>query len=251
MNSLRNIFQLGGGNGQLCRELPNQTRCTSIPEDVWSWELVNDGNDRSAPNISGWFGRQGGGVQFELQGADTCFTLGDPGTGQNRSPQPWGDAMDQRPMDNEGEGTTPAPRGQAMQATTRVPTLPYSGMSAALQKWGTGDKGSQGRELAWQRGVEGDKTKITQFQKMIGPLQEFKTHLFMKKGSAFCTIIHSPTKFMALNKATQHLQGCFTGLIGDCTLTRNPTPILLPTQKNLAMGKGNGGHGWACHDSVL
>jgi hypothetical protein len=66
---------------------------------------------------------------------------------------------------------------------------------------GTGDIGSQGRELVWQRGVEGDKTKINQFQKMIGPLQEFKTHLFMKKGSAFCTIIHSPMKFMALNEA--------------------------------------------------
>jgi hypothetical protein len=53
----------------------------------------------------------------------------------------------------------------------------------------------------------------------------------MKKGSAFCTIIHSPTKFMALNEATQHLQGCFIGFIGNCTLMKNPTPILLPTQK--------------------
>ncbi len=110
------------------------------------WELVNDGNDGSAPNIGGWFGRQGGGVQVELQeGADTPFTLGDPG-GLNtpvKVTQPWGDAMDQRPMDNKGGGTIPAPPGQAMQATTRVPTPPYSGMSAALQKWGTGDIGSQ------------------------------------------------------------------------------------------------------------
>jgi hypothetical protein len=79
--------------------------------------------------------------------------------------------------------------------------------------------------------VEGDNTKITQFQEMVGALQEFKTYLFMKKGSAFCTIIHSPTKFMALNKAMQHLQGHFIGFIGDCMLTRNPMPILLPTQK--------------------
>ncbi len=36
---------------------------------------------------------------------------------------------------------------------------------------------------------------------------------------------------MALNEAMQHLQGCFIGFIWDCTLTRNPTPIFLPTQK--------------------
>jgi hypothetical protein len=177
---------------------------------------------------------RGGGVQFELQGADTRFALGDPGTVQNAPvevTQPWGDAMDQRPMDNKGGGITPAPSGQAPQSTIRVPTLPYLGMSTAIQKWGIGDTVSQGRELAWQRGVEGDKTKITQFQEMVGALQEFKTYLFMKKGSGFCTIIHSPTKFMALNKATQHLQGRYIRFIGDRMLTRNPTPILLPTQK--------------------
>jgi hypothetical protein len=89
-------------------------------------------------------------VQFELQGAHTCFILGDPGTVQNtqaKVTQPWEVAMDQRPVDNEGGGTTPAPPGQAMQAMTRVPTPPYSGMSAAIQKWGTGDIVSQGREL--------------------------------------------------------------------------------------------------------
>jgi hypothetical protein len=42
---------------------------------------------------------------------------------------------------------------------------------------------SQGQELAWQRGVEGDNTKITHFQEMIGALKEFKTYLFMKTGS--------------------------------------------------------------------
>ncbi len=36
---------------------------------------------------------------------------------------------------------------------------------------------------------------------------------------------------MALNKDTQHLQRCSIGFVGDCTLTLDPTPILLPTQK--------------------
>jgi hypothetical protein len=53
----------------------------------------------------------------------------------------------------------------------------------------------------------------------------------MKMGSAFFTIIHSPTTFMALNKATQHLQGRFIGFIGYLMLTLDPMPILLPTQK--------------------
>jgi hypothetical protein len=60
-----------------------------------------------------------------------------------------------------------------------------------------------------------------------------------------------PTKFMALDEATQHLQGCFIGIIEDRTLIQNPTPVLLLNKKNLAMGKRNGGHRWACHDSVL
>jgi hypothetical protein len=145
--------------------------------------------------------------------------------------QPWRDAMEPRLWDNEGRGTTPALLGQATQAMTMLLTLLYLGMSVAIQKWGTGDTVSQGQEVAWQRGVEGDKTKITQFQEMIGALQEFKTCLFMKKESAFCTIIHLPTNFLALNKATQHLQGCFIGFIGDRTLMRDPTPILLQTQK--------------------
>jgi hypothetical protein len=142
MDSLRNIFQLGGGNGQPGRELPNLIRCTLIPEDARSWELVNNGDDRSAPNVVGQCGCQGRGVQFELQEAGTRFTLGDPGTGQNtpvKVTQPWGDAMDQHPMDNEGGGTTPALPGQATQSTTRVSTLPYLGMSAAIQKWCIGD----------------------------------------------------------------------------------------------------------------
>ncbi len=92
MDSLKNIFQLGGGNGQPGRESPNQTRRTSIPEDARLWELVNDGNERSALNVAGRFGHQGGGMQFKLKGADAHFTLGDPG-GQNalvNGPAPYG-----------------------------------------------------------------------------------------------------------------------------------------------------------------
>ncbi len=124
-------------------------------------------------------------MQFELQGHDTRFTLGEPGTVQKapaKVTQLCKDAMDPRPWDNEGGGTTLPPPGQAMQASTTLLTPLYLGMSAAIQKWGTGGTVSHGRELAWQRGVKGEKIKIIQFQEMAGALQEFKTYLFIKKG---------------------------------------------------------------------
>jgi hypothetical protein len=81
-------------------------------------------------------------------------------------------------------------------------------------------------------GVGGKKTKISQFQEVAGALQEkFKTYLFIKPGSAFCTVVHSPMKFMAISKATHHLQGRFIGFIGDHTPSQEPTLVLFPSQK--------------------
>ena len=65
---------------------------------------------------------------------------------------------------------------------------PYSGMATAIKKWGIGDTVTQNVELRWQQGVAGEKSKIAQFQEVAGSLQEFKTYLFMKPGSAFCTV---------------------------------------------------------------
>jgi hypothetical protein len=63
-------------------------------------------------------------------------------------------------------------------------------MAAAIPKWGIGNTKAQVRELEWQKGVGGNKTKITQFQEVAGALQEFKTYLFLKPSSAFCTVVH-------------------------------------------------------------
>ncbi len=38
-------------------------------------------------------------------------------------------------------------------------------------------------------------------------------------------------KFMAISKATQHLQGRLIGFVGDRTITQEPTSILLPLLK--------------------
>jgi hypothetical protein len=80
-------------------------------------------------------------------------------------------------------------------------------MAAAIAKWGTGIQELQNCKLAWQKRVDGDTSKIKLFQETVGGLQELKTYLFTKKGSAYCTVLHSPMKFMAISKATQHLQG--------------------------------------------
>ncbi len=79
--------------------------------------------------------------------------------------------------------------------------------------------------------MDGDTSKIKVFQETAGGLQEIKTYLFIKKGSIYCTVLHSPMKFMAISEATQHLQGWFISFVGDCTITREPTPILLPLLK--------------------
>ena len=107
----------------------------------------------------------------------------------------------------------------------------YSGKSTAIKKWGIGDAITQANELHWQQGVGGDKNKIEQFRDVVGALQDFKTYLFMKIGSAFCTVVHSPMKFVAIMAATQQLQGRIIGFVGDQTLTKEPTPILLPPRK--------------------
>ncbi len=65
----------------------------------------------------------------------------------------------------------------------------------------------------------------------MGSIQDFKAYLFIKQGSGFATVMHSPLKFAAISAATQHLQGRIIGFVGDRTVTREPTPILLPQLK--------------------
>jgi hypothetical protein len=43
-------------------------------------------------------------------------------------------------------------------------------------------------------------------------------------------------KFVAISKATQHLQGRFAGFVGDRTPTKDPILIVLPHQQNVELG---------------
>jgi hypothetical protein len=115
-------------------------------------------------------------------------------------------------------------------------TRHFLGFVSALKCWGTDDEASNQHKLKWQKDVGGNSQKIKQFQDMVGALQEFKTYLLVKPGSVIVTVVHSPMKFVAINKETQHLQGWFIGFVGDQSIMKNPTPILLPQQKAWALG---------------
>jgi hypothetical protein len=116
-------------------------------------------------------------------------------------------------------------------SATATVTTPYSGFEEAIKKLGLGTESSIAQDLKWQKEVTGDAQKISQFKEVVGGLQDFRTYLFMKPGSAFATVLHSPMKFVAISKAMQHLQGRFVGFVGDRSSTKDPISIVLPQQK--------------------
>ncbi len=126
-------------------------------------------------------------------------------------------------------------QGRCRESKTRHSTQAHkqvlciiSGFDNAIIKWGTGTEASIARDLKWQREMDSNAQKITQFKEVVGGLQDFCTYLFMKPGSAFVTVMHSPMKFVAISDATQHLQGRYIGFVGDRTATKDPTSIILP-----------------------
>ncbi len=136
--------------------------------------------------------------------------------------------------EGQGPATTPPHPGVQPQLggpvqTATGPTGPYSGFEEALKRWGPSGDTTAVRDLKWQRDVYGNMQKIKQFQEVVGGLQVFRTYLFMKPGSAFVTVLHSPMKFVAISEATQHLQGRYVGFVGDCTAMKDPTPVVLPS----------------------
>jgi hypothetical protein len=138
----------------------------------------------------------------------------------------------------EGQGAAITPRHPGLQPQQGVhqvqmatgPIKPYSGFDEVLKRWGPSGDITTTRDLKWQRDVNGNTQKIKQFQEVVGGLQDFRTYLLMKPGSAFVTILHSPMKFVAISEATQHLQGRYVGFVGDHTATKDPTPVVLPQQ---------------------
>ena len=135
-------------------------------------------------------------------------------------------------MADEGdENLQDAPQHTSGVGTSATGASTYSGMATAIQKGGLGTHTGIMQDLLWQRSVGGETAKINQWKEIMGNLQDFKAYLFIKQGSSFATVMHSPMKFAAISAATSHLQGRIIGFVGDRTPTREPTPILLSQRK--------------------
>ena len=124
------------------------------------------------------------------------------------------------------------PRGESTALATGAEPSQYSGFNNAIKKWGTGSKESVTRDLKWQRDMDVDTEKTSCWKPPRFPhLFHFIIIIFMKPGSAFVTVLHSPMKFVAISEATQHLQGRYIGFVGDRTISKDPILIVLPQQK--------------------
>ena len=100
-----------------------------------------------------------------------------------------------------------------------------------MKRWGSSGDTTTVQDLKWHWDVNGNMQKIKQFQEeVVGGLQDFRTCLLNKPGSAFLTVIHLPMKFLAISEATQHLQRRYLGFVGDHTATKDLTPVVLPSQ---------------------
>jgi hypothetical protein len=108
-------------------------------------------------------------------------------------------------------------------------------MAAATKKGGLGTQANIIQDLLWQRSVGGDTAKIAQWKEIMGNLQDFKAYLFVKQGSSFTMVMHSPIKFTAISVATGHLQGRIIGFVETGPQQGNPHQSCSPSAR-----RGNG-----------
>ena len=239
MDRFTNLFDLGGGRREAAGGLGSpptppparQRRSTDNEDSIEEYSLLS--NQRSQSGA----GPPTRAVEFALTGNNDPRTIGVATESHSRDneglytePAQFGPSPDGRGAASTLQpGVQPQPRGHQVQTPTR-PNKPYSGFDEAIRRWGPSSERDAPRDLKWQRDINGDTQKIKQFQEVVGGLQDFRTYLLMKPGSAFVTVLHSPMKFVAISEATQHLQGRYVGFVGDRTATKDPTPVVLPQQ---------------------
>jgi hypothetical protein len=229
----RDIFTLGGQQGQGGREaLP------PVPQELrWGGRDDFDGDNFTLSSRSRNRERDQNSrqplpiVQFATN-RDDSSQLQEP---DHRTPPTFGGEERTNPppggqWTNQDRGA-PTREGTVQPQPAAANTPAYSGFAAAIKWWGTGTYKENRSELKWQADVGGEVPKMKLFQETMGALQDFCTYLFIKPGSAFVTVLHSPIKFAALTKGTQHLQGRVIGFVGDRTQTRDPSAIILPQEK--------------------
>ncbi len=149
-------------------------------------------------------------VEFTLPESNDLRTIGVATESHSREGDEEGHYMEpaQFGPSPEGQGGAITPHHPGLQPqlgghqvqTATGPIKPYSGFDEVLKRWGPIGDINATRDLKWQRDVNGDTQKIKQFQEVVGGLQDFRTYLLMKPGSAFVTILHSPMKFVAISE---------------------------------------------------
>jgi hypothetical protein len=212
MDQFTNMFDLGGG----CRGAegglgspptppPARQRRANDNDSLEEYLLVSNQRSRSVaepPTRA---------VEFTLPGSNNLRTTRVATEAHSRKGEEEGHYMEpaQAGLGMEGQGTEVTPHHPGLQPqscgqvqTATGPLTPYSGFNEALKRWGPSGDITATRDLRWQHDVNGDTQKIKQFQEVVGGLQEFRTYLLMKPGSAFVTVLHSPMKFVAISEAT-------------------------------------------------
>ena len=217
------IDQGGRGDGNT-GTMGSQRRTSSGFTDWDDTSVRLQGDDPSAPDVGARFARGG-----EQTGAtDNVFALGGGGGRRNNdTPRDIVATEPPREITQLAQWTTPNEGGDDLgddHPPVKTPA-PYSGIAEATTKGGVGTPTTMPQELNWQRLVDGDPAKISQWKDIMGSIQDFKAYLFIKSGSCFVTVAHSPMKFAAISAATGHLQGRVIGFVGDRTATREPSPI--------------------------
>ena len=110
----------------------------------------------------------------------------------------------------------------------------YSGIGSVLKKLGHTmyDAVTLEAELAVQRGVTpGEATSRQAFKDFVVNVQQFRGYLAMLGGKHVVTMLHTPGAYYSISSATRAYQGRVLAFIGDRRLTKEPTPVCLPTTK--------------------
>jgi hypothetical protein len=235
------MFDLGGGRkgaegglGSPPTPPPARQRRSNDNDSLEKYSFVSNQRSRSVA------GPPTRAVEFTLPGSNEIRTIWVATESQLREGDKEGHYMEpaQSGPSPEGQGTAitphhpglqPQPGGQVQTATE--PIKPYSGFDEALKRWGPSGDITATWDLKWQRDVNGDMQKIKQFQEVVGGLQDFRTYLLMKPGSAFVKILHSPMpmKFVAISSSgnaqprmTQHQSSCHNRAHGSGTRRQHP-----------------------------
>ncbi len=71
-------------------------------------------------------------------------------------------------------------------------------------------------------------------------VQEVKVYLAIFAAQSTVTMVHTPGAYYSTNPGTAAYQGKVMVFIGNCRLTKEPTPICLPTTKTWEWFLGQG-----------